>query len=107
MSFEVSPPALISLYDHIDRNVSKIAGYVYNDIIESVNVLPQLATKLRKYMIVDMERLARAFKNIKKLTNITKYRDFQYRLLSSDIHFNNRLYHWRIKDSNVCELLPS
>ena len=38
------------------------------------------------------------------ITNITKYRDFQYRLLVNNIHTNVRLVHWKIVHSALCEL---
>ena len=44
------------------------------------------------------------FKNIYKVTNVTKYRDFQYRLLHNKIFCNNILIHWKKVDSAVCNL---
>ena len=38
-----------------------------------------------------------------KLRNITKYRDFQLRLLHNKIFCNNILFHWKIKDSQKCD----
>ena len=45
-----------------------------------------------------------SFKNIRKVTNIVKYRDFQYRLLHNKIFCNDILFHWKIKTSQDCEL---
>ena len=40
--------------------------------------------------------------NINRVTNIVKYRSFQYRLLQRCIITNVRLYQWKIIDSNKC-----
>ena len=45
----------------------------------------------------------RAFKNMYKITNIVKLRSFQYRLLHNKIFCNNALFHWKIKDTQLCE----
>ena len=37
------------------------------------------------------------------VTNVTKYRDFQYRLMMNAIYANNILYHWKKVDSQRCE----
>ena len=42
------------------------------------------------------------FKDIKKLTYISKLRSFQYRLLRRAITTNIQLKHWSIKDSDLC-----
>ena len=44
-----------------------------------------------------------AFKNIKQTTTITKYHDFQLRLLHGVIFTNNILYHWKKVASQECE----
>ena len=44
-----------------------------------------------------------AFSNYTKCMNITKYRDFQYRLLVNAIHANDRLYYWKKVTSKLCE----
>ena len=41
-------------------------------------------------------------KNILKLTNVTKYRDFQYRLLQRGLVTNIDLHNWGLMDSNLC-----
>ena len=52
---------------------------------------------------VSWERYQSAFMNINQITNIMKYRDFQYRLLMGTILTNNQLYHWGKGDTQVCE----
>ena len=50
---------------------------------------------------------AKCFLNINLVTNITKLRDFQYRLLHNKIFCNDILIHWKKVDSNVCNLCHS
>ena len=44
----------------------------------------------------------RLFRNIYCITNITKFRDFQYRLLLGKIFTNDTLVKWGIVDSQLC-----
>ena len=44
------------------------------------------------------------FRNIAKITNITKYRDFQFRLIHNKIFCNDVLLHYGIVESNTCNL---
>ena len=48
-----------------------------------------------------------AFANIYRVTNITKYRDFQYRLLNKAIFFNDQLYHWKKVPTQQCDFCPA
>ena len=44
-----------------------------------------------------------AFRNINKISDVMKYKDFQYRLLSNTIHANDKLVHWKIVESSKCD----
>ena len=59
--------------------------------------------KFHKHVQVEFEQYYHAFIDIRKCTDITKYRDFQYRLLVNAIHTNNRLYYWGKVSSTTCE----
>ena len=48
------------------------------------------------------EQFVGCFRSLTKITNVTKFRDFQYRLLHKRIPSNKELYKWKIKDSAVC-----
>ena len=48
------------------------------------------------------ERYEKAFVNLQKVTNCTKLRDFQYRLLHKKLPSNRELYRWGIKSSDIC-----
>ena len=45
----------------------------------------------------------RTFKDLYSVTNVTKLRNFQYRLLHNKIFCNNVLYHWKKVPSQYCE----
>ena len=45
-----------------------------------------------------------AFLYINQVTNVTKLRDFQYRLLHNAIFTNDRLYYWKKVDTQRCNL---
>ena len=44
-----------------------------------------------------------SFRNIRKVTNVVKYKDFQYRLLHNKIFCNNVLFYWKLVDSQQCD----
>ena len=67
------------------------------------DVFAKYYVKFSKYTTVTIAEYQEAFKSIRKITQVTKCRDFQYRLLANAIFTNNRLYHWKITESNVCE----
>ena len=50
-----------------------------------------------------METHELSFKNLYKVTNIVKLRNFQYRLLHNKVFCNNVLYHWKKVDSQQCD----
>ena len=53
-----------------------------------------------------MEEYQRALTSFTKITSITKYRDFKYRLLVNAIFTNNRLFYWKKVPSQKCEYCP-
>ena len=77
----------------------------YKTIIESDFATMSSGKKWSKILGNEFEtniHLA-AFKDIYRVTTITKYRDFQFWLLQNKIFCNNVLYYWGIKDSQKCE----
>ena len=48
------------------------------------------------------QEIQKAFRNIKKTTDIAKYRSFQHRLLHNVVYLNNRLVYLGISDTNQC-----
>ena len=53
---------------------------------------------------VDIPFLRTQFRNISGITHITKYRNFQYRLLHNKIFCNVQLVYWAKVESNICNL---
>ena len=51
----------------------------------------------------DLDEYCKLFRNIYTVTNITKFRDFQYRLLLLKVPTNNILYHWKVKITQQCD----
>ena len=92
------------MYDKL-KEMKKPTAFVYNVLIEENSQILKLHVKINKLMSVSctIVEYQKAFRAIHQVTNITKYRDFQYRLLVNAIHTNTKLYHWRIVDSQYCE----
>ena len=93
-----------SEYDRIS-NQAKPVKYVYNKLVELENY-PMLEV-MRKFaknsLLLSEVEYREAFADIHFVTNVTKYRDFQYRLLVGAIPTNDRLFHWRKKPSQKCD----
>ena len=53
---------------------------------------------------VSLDEYLSAFEEVRTLTDIVKYRDFQYCLLTNCIFTNNHLYHWRKVEMQNCEI---
>ena len=92
-----------SLYNVIKQK-TKIVKYIY-DLLNKNNEegLDKAVRKLAKICLVSKDDVKRAYLNIHKFTNITKYRDFQHRLLSNAIFTNERLFYWKKVLSKGCE----
>ena len=60
-------------------------------------------SKIVKFVNVMTMEYLKAFKYIYQVTNITKYHDFQYRLLVNAIHANNKLFYWKVKPTEGCD----
>ena len=54
-------------------------------------------------MEIEVEQMHQCFKDIHYVTNIPKYRSFQYRLLQRTIVTNISLYNWNMKESKICD----
>ena len=53
-------------------------------------------------MTIEMETFLNCFRSIYSVTNVPKYRSFQYRLLHRSLITNVHLYHYKIRDNNRC-----
>ena len=89
-------------------NQPKPGNFIYKELINDSNL------NLHKYysrwsevlpsfvMSVPFENYVKCFKYLYKITSITKYQDFQYRLLLGKLVFNEDLHKWHKIDSNLC-----
>ena len=81
-----------------------VVSYVYNELIANWNRDAENAFhRFNKEIDIQWEEYVQGFSNLYLVTNITKYRDFQYRLLLNVIHANNKLFYWKITDSKKCD----
>lgn len=87
---------------------SKWSSIVYNALIDrDCDIL--LETKRARWsrylsQEIDPVFFGRCFRDITKTTIATQLRDFQYRLLHCIIFLNDRLYLWKLVDSELCTL---
>ena len=71
--------------------------------VNKMALLPKYeAWKCDLSLSIDYDTFLMHFVNIKKFTNITKYRSFQYRLLNRAIFTGDKLFKWKIIDSPLC-----
>ena len=96
-----SSDSSISNYEQI-RNQKHPAAFYYKSITLKYSVISQVYNKWSNIIDVDIVEIERAFKNIYRATNYTKLRSFQYRLLHKAIILNDRLIHWGLAKSNLC-----
>ena len=85
----------------------KPSQFVYNFIVKHVK-----NTDIAKYknkwetklhVNIDMEKFERIFRNLYRCTQVTKLRNFQYRLLLNKIFVNDVLSKWKIVATNKCD----
>lgn len=86
------------------QNESKIANIVYTRLIDCPNAMVARCNRWNRKLSCDMspEHFCKQFVNIYKATVATKYRDFQYRLLTGAIVTNRLLFLWKIEETDLC-----
>ena len=84
---------------------TKPTGKIYRLLIDTDKAIISSAQKWQKLIgdNFDFAVHKEAFNNLYKITNITKLRAFQFRLLHNKVFCNNVLYHWKIKDTKMCD----
>ena len=108
---EFSKTMYIPIRPHVYDIVTQIhtqglSGRVYKWLSDDVMIIHN------KYLLW-LQELGRDFcegicdfgklhQNIYKITNVPKYRSFQYRILQRGLVTNIQLYKWGIKESNMC-----
>ena len=92
-------------YD-ICKYTKGLAGKVYKYLVGDVCLIHNKLMKWEKEIGEELTDgiwdYGLAHLNVYKLTNITKYRDFQYRLLQRGLVTNIQLCRWGIKPSELC-----
>ena len=99
----------------IDSNVNKFqmihkqkkaTQIIYFDMIQTDSVLRKVERIwYNKADIHDtVDDYQKHFRNIYIMTDVTKLRDFQYRLLLNKIFCNDILVHWKKMESNICNI---
>ena len=79
-----------------------IYKYISEDITLVVNKFNKWSAELGEEVCSNIYEFNKEFQYIYKLTNITKLRSFQYRLLQRGLVTNINLFKWKIRDSPNC-----
>ena len=96
----------VYLYDEIVLK-KNITSFAYKEILNSEENKNALYPKWDKWqrelnVSISYGEFLALFRNISKITNITKYRSFQYRLLNRVIFPGVKLHAWNIIGSPIC-----
>ena len=93
----------VTIFETLSK-AKKPAKIIYELIIKNVDYVKSIFEKIKKDIDVrEYDVYKKGFDNIYKVTNVTKYRDFQYRLMTNVIFANNRLYYWKKVESQKCD----
>ena len=78
---------------------------IYNELIASDKAILKSGKVWEKRLdTFEWDIHYSSFKDIQTVTNITKLRNFQFRLLHNTIYCNNVLFHWHKVPNQQCEL---
>ena len=92
-----------SVFDE-HKTKKKVVNHVYNVLVDMEENSKMIEYKLSKKGVTLLpQEITEAFKRITSTTNIVKYRDFQYRLLTGSIFTNDQLYYWGKTPTQACE----
>ena len=85
-----------------NKNLAKVAYTIFNSLDHAIQNSARAWNAILQAEF-DQEIHRKAFKNMYKVTNISKLRAFQYRLLHNKIFCNNVLSRWKIKATQLCD----
>ena len=90
-------------YDIVTEN-SESSQIVYDHMITNENlVMKRFASFKRKFNFQsEYPEYINAFNRLYKISKISKYRSFQYRMLLNIVLCNDRLFRMRVTPTNVC-----
>ena len=82
----------------------QIARQVYSKLIKEEGLGNQKKNtwEIELNIIWSNKEFCQEVQNIYKVTNIIKYRSFQYRLLFRALVFNTQLYKWGLRENDLC-----
>ena len=90
---------------NILQNKDKVSRYVYDEMIQKISEQPLTAlTKWNQdlHKTITLEQWLPFFSLMYKIIGSTKYHYFQFRLLHRTLVTNEKLFQWKIKDSDIC-----
>ena len=94
------------LYDKIieqSNHKVSITSFTYNMLIEdNGSALFKYFVRWNNIVNFTFENYQESFKHMYDITKVTKYRDFQYRLLLGKIVCNEDLFKWGLRNSSEC-----
>ena len=94
-------------YESAVNNVA-LSRQVYKALLsDGENVLEELCIKWAMDLdfIIDIETIRSAFKDIYLVTNVPKYRSFQYPILHRSLVTNTHLFKWNKRENDYCAAL--
>ena len=90
-------------YENFKKKAKPVSFY-YKNVNSEVSRMQKYWDKWKNVTKLETEYdvFCEQFKNIYLVTNNTKMRSFQYRLLHGALVFNSHLFRWKIKSNNLC-----
>ena len=101
-SFTPLPPHNYDQSIYVKNMAQKIYKSVADDVSIMQNKFLGWCLELGENICEDVVSFGKMHKEIYGLTNVAKYRSFQYRLLQRSLVTNVLLYKWGIKVSDSC-----
>ena len=97
-------PILPCNYKKLLNTKKKASAYAYQQLADNpfASVQKQQSWEAEFKTEFSYNEFCKACSNIYKVTNVTKYRSFQYRLMQRSVITVSKLYDWRVVDSNLC-----
>lgn len=86
------------------KSKTGVASIVYDGLIDNKTLMLKKKRRWESRLHIDIEdeSFLKLFHSIYHLTLCTKFRDFQFRLLHNIIVTNQKLFLWKLIDSNLC-----
>ena len=79
-----------------------MAQHVYKEL-NSVNHLDDVINLLKKNNVACETEVVRTALNTAQVFSVIKYQSFQYKLMYNAVLLNNRLFHFQVTDTQLCD----